>query len=275
MNLFSLQNKQRIKRLARRMGLLNLVNRVEYAYGNRITASSRQFYRHFVTPGSLCFDIGAHHGAKTRLFRQLGATVVAVEPLPDCFAVLEENFAMDQNVILWQGACGESQQVATIRRSPLNPQNSTLSSDFAESLGSDVEWEAISQIKVMTLDKLIAEYGVPSFCKIDTEGYEFVVLAGLSQPIRALSFEFHVNDLLTVEKCLTRLRILGYEKFNYTLDPREKFVAGNWISAEELPRELARCHPEAAGNVFAKLGPTTALRSNPAGKAAVAVLPKI
>ncbi len=95
MNLLSLQTKQRIKRLARTVGLLDLVNRVEYAYGNRITENSRQFYRAFIAPGALCFDIGAHQGAKTKLFRQLGATVVAVEPLPDCFAVLERAFSDD------------------------------------------------------------------------------------------------------------------------------------------------------------------------------------
>lgn len=107
MNLLSLQTKQRIKRLARRVGLLDLVNRVEYAYGSRVTENLREFYRAFIAPGSLCFGYWCAPSAKTRWFRELGATVVAVEPLPDCFAVLERSFSTDDKVSLLQDACGE------------------------------------------------------------------------------------------------------------------------------------------------------------------------
>jgi FkbM family methyltransferase len=41
-----------------------------------------------------------------------------------------------------------------------------------------------------TLDELIGKHGVPVFIKIDVEGFEEAVLQGLSQPVRALSFEF-------------------------------------------------------------------------------------
>ena len=43
---------------------------------------------------------------------------------------------------------------------------------------------------VTTLDRLIAQHGVPSFIKIDVEGFEDQVLAGLTHPVPALSFEF-------------------------------------------------------------------------------------
>jgi hypothetical protein len=43
----------------------------------------REFYRPFVKPGSLVFDIGANRGVHTREFLALGARVVAVEPIPE------------------------------------------------------------------------------------------------------------------------------------------------------------------------------------------------
>ena len=45
---------------------------------------------------------------------------------------------------------------------------------------------------VTTLDKLIEQYEVPSFIKIDVEGYELEVLKGLTRLVPALSFEFTV-----------------------------------------------------------------------------------
>ena len=42
-----------------------------------------RFYRQFVGPGTLCFDVGAHLGNRSRCWLNLGARVVAVEPQPD------------------------------------------------------------------------------------------------------------------------------------------------------------------------------------------------
>ena len=42
-----------------------------------------RFYGQFLSPGDLAFDLGAHVGNRVRVFRRLGARVVAVEPQPD------------------------------------------------------------------------------------------------------------------------------------------------------------------------------------------------
>ncbi|HLT12150.1 MAG TPA: FkbM family methyltransferase, partial [Micromonosporaceae bacterium] len=42
-----------------------------------------RFYRQFLAPGELGFDIGAHVGSRVRAWRRLDARVVAVEPQPD------------------------------------------------------------------------------------------------------------------------------------------------------------------------------------------------
>src|SRR5580765_390764 len=50
----------------------------------------REFYRQFVHRGSLVFDIGANVGERTQIFLDLGASVVAIEPVPSCLARLRE-----------------------------------------------------------------------------------------------------------------------------------------------------------------------------------------
>lgn len=253
MSLLALGTKQRIKRVARQVGLLNFANRIEYAYGNRVTPANLEFYRSFVPPGSLCFDIGAHCGGKTRLFRKLGARVIAVEPLADCCVTLQSKFGGDEQVTIIEGACGEVEQIATLHRSALNPQNSTLSDEFAGSLGSSVEWEDCDQIAVTTLDRLIEKYGLPAFCKIDTEGYELDVLKGLNRGIPAVSFEFHAQDLPRARKCVQRLAELGYRNFNYIYEPSEAFRAACWLTAAALADALERGDSEACGHIFARV----------------------
>src|SRR5277367_5145820 len=49
--------------------------------GNR-HRTLREFYSQFIRPGDLVFDVGANRGDRTEVFVQMGARVVAAEPLP-------------------------------------------------------------------------------------------------------------------------------------------------------------------------------------------------
>ncbi len=46
------------------------------------------FYAQFAGLGDLVFDIGANVGTRSKVFARLGCHVVAVEPQPDCAAIL-------------------------------------------------------------------------------------------------------------------------------------------------------------------------------------------
>ena len=58
------------------------------------------FYRQFLQPGDLAFDIGAHVGNRVRVFRRIGARVIAVEPQPDFVALLRKLYGRDSGVMI-------------------------------------------------------------------------------------------------------------------------------------------------------------------------------
>ena len=67
-----------------------------------------------------------------------------------------------------------------------------------------------------TLDELIAAHGEPAFCKIDVEGFEVEVLAGLTRPLRALSFEYLPMAHDAALAVLDRVGELGAYRYNYS-----------------------------------------------------------
>ena len=165
-------------------------------YGNPLKLRRmRRFYAQFIHPGDLCFDIGAHVGNRVLVWSLLGARIVAVEPQPACLALLRRLYGRSPRVTLVDQAIGAAAGRQALRISRAHPTVTTLSQSWIEAVQvstsfAGVEWEETTSVDVTTLDDLIVRYGAPAFCKIDIEGYEGAALAGLTQPLKALSFEF-------------------------------------------------------------------------------------
>src|SRR5882672_11778280 len=87
-------------------------------------------YRHFVRPGDLVFDIGAHVGDRVAAFRRLGARVVAVEPQPALHRTLRLLFGRDSRVALVPAAIGSTAGTIELKLNIDNPTVSTASDDF-------------------------------------------------------------------------------------------------------------------------------------------------
>jgi FkbM family methyltransferase len=220
-------------------------------------ARLRRFYSQFVAPGGLCFDIGAHAGNRVRCWRQLGARVIAIEPQPDFVRLLEWLFGRDSHVTIVPLAVGRSAGSAELLVSERTPTVTTLSRAWVEKVQRDpgfaaVKWTRGPEIEVVTLDMLIARHGTPEFIKIDVEGYEAEVLAGLTTPIRALSFEYLPAARGVAFECVDRLEGLGRYRFNWSLGESHRLVSEQWLDAAALRAHLgALSDRSVSGDIYA------------------------
>jgi FkbM family methyltransferase len=213
----------------------------------------------FVKPGDLAFDIGAHVGDRVSSFRRLGAQVVALEPQPGPARIIRLLHGRDPGVVLRQAAAGDRAGDVTLRINSANPTVSTASDDFVRAAHGAGGWEGQAwddaiTVPCVTLDSLIAEHGRPAFIKIDVEGFEDRALAGLSQPVPALSFEFTTIARDVAQRCLERLSALGPYRFNLALGESQRLEFQRWVNPDEMSAHLGQLPHEAnSGDVYAVL----------------------
>lgn len=219
------------------------------------------FYRRFVRPGDLCFDIGAHLGNHTAAWLSLGARVVAVEPQPDFAAFLRRLYGRHRDVTLSRLALGARPGRAVLHTSAATPTVSTLSESWIERVRptdgfAGVAWDGRLPVETTTLDALIERHGLPAFCKIDVEGAEVEVLAGLSRPLPRLCFEVLPAALPVARACLDRLATLGDYRFNLSLGERPRLRFADWCDAAHLRAALDSLPPDSrSGDIHAQLAP--------------------
>jgi FkbM family methyltransferase len=218
----------------------------------------RRLYGQFVGAGDLVFDIGAHAGNRVRAFAALGCQVVALEPQPDFARLLRALFAGSQIVVV-EAAVADVSGRRSLSISERTPTVTTLATEWRDARAGDpdfarVQWNRRIEIETTTLDRLIEQFGVPAFVKIDVEGSEPAVLAGLGRPVPALSFEYLPRALHEVQACLTRLVALGPYQFNWSIGESNQLASDRWLDASELLATLsapaARRRP---GDVYARL----------------------
>src|SRR4030042_6904810 len=197
--------------------LMNAVNRKKLL----------KFYSRFVKKDDLCFDIGANFGRRTEIFLKLGARVVAVEPQDACMQELQKKYGNNNRVILIKKAISDNHGEEELMISDSHTLSS-MSKEWIDSIKSSdmffvstqaFSWQKSAKVQVTTLNQLIKEYGKPSFCKIDVEGYEYKILKSLSESVGTISFEFTpTKEFIDLAMDIVKhLATISEVKFNYSL----------------------------------------------------------
>jgi FkbM family methyltransferase len=206
-----------------------------------------ELYRSLLPPRALCFDVGANIGEKSEALLRSGARVVAFEPNRLVLPELRARCGSNRAWTLVETALGSASGIAI-----LHAQRSHGKSSLAD------DWEegqiiANFPVPIVTLDAAIACFGLPDYCKIDVEGWELEVLNGLSQPIKLISFEFHLGekDVRYARSCLERLTRFGPSELNITPAETSTFLFEKWIPVDaflsQFPGNVIKSLP---GNLY-------------------------
>jgi FkbM family methyltransferase len=212
-----------------------------------------------IDAGDTVIDAGANVGYMTVLAATAagrGGRVLAFEPHPELFAVLQQNaaYAMRSGcrVEARQAALGETRGPALLRIPPSFADNDGMAT-LAD--GAPASTEAV-QVAVERLDDVI-DTGA-SVLKLDVEGFEASVLRGAQRllserRLRHIVFEDHDVDRSEVVRLLKasgyRLFAMGWSMRGLVVGPIER---GQLATPFEAPSFVATTEPDA---VIARTAP--------------------
>lgn len=218
-------------------------------------AESIAFLQSFIRPNDLVFDVGANIGKKAELYLACGARVICFEPQPECLAILYHKFKTNK-VVIEKRALAEKEGFLDLLQCSQANTISTFCKDWTEygRFAQNYKWDNKITVPVVTLDSMIDKYGLPRFCKIDVENFEYDVLKGLTQPIDYISFEFTHEYFDKAQQCVGYLKNLGYLEFNVALGEKSLFIFQRWLCAEEFLKVLGKVaeDKEVWGDIYAR-----------------------
>ncbi len=153
-------------------------------------------------PGDLAVDCGANMGVVTEKLAATGADVIAFEPDPYAFGILEQKFANKPNVTLVNAAVGVGTGTVRLMRADnfgANPEGASVKSTILDG-GRRIDAENSVEVPLIDFPSWVQEQvkarGEIAFVKMDIEGAELDILEKMDseqlfQNLRCLVAETH------------------------------------------------------------------------------------
>ena len=164
------------------LDLSNWPDRSTYFLGRWYDLQTQLIMRAVIRPNDVVIDVGANRGMFALSAAPLvgaGGTVVCFEPNPRCLAVLESSISANslKNVVVHKIGLGEFDGTLTLTVPLINSGEGTFGASLYD---GDHTYEVLVSVK--RGDDMLSTV-TPSFIKIDVEGFECRVLAGLGKTI--------------------------------------------------------------------------------------------
>ena len=204
------------------------------------------FLNALIHPDSLVFDIGANVGGMTNTYLNMGARVIAVEPVPAFAKKLRANYPAATVV---QKAVG-SQPKDAISIHISGTLSTIVPSQWWTGRFSHIKSNHAITVEMTTLSALIEEHGTPDYIKIDCEGYDLEVIRGLDVPVPALSFEYIQEQYDLARQSLSHLESLGFTRFNLMWGGMHPYLS-DYASADVLRGRLKTARTGMWGDIVA------------------------
>jgi len=171
-----------------------------------------QIFEKYVTPKSVVVEAGCHIGSHTLKLALLAQKVIALEPMPESYALLMANLQVnriDNVTVLERGLSDHAGTAQFAFFGKNNPGGSGLSDNPMGLPPKSVteRHDEIIKVKLITLDSL--QLKTLDFLKCDVEGYEEKLIQGAMETIK------RCRPIITMEVWSPPFHY-GHTDINYT-----------------------------------------------------------
>lgn len=236
-----------------------LYRRVELLLGLYETGSSRVVKR-IVRPGDICLDIGANVGYYTRLISDLigsSGKVIAFEPHPRVFSLLQKNVGYRPNVYLLPKAASDRVGRIDIYETPLESGGTSIFQSRSSMVPASIEKELyprarerkrdVYQVETITVDEALTSLGIKqvNFVKMDIEGAEILALRGMVKTLYqssqvSLLIEYYPDVQVAAGfnrlDMLNELYALSFDRISVISGSSAPIPISEFIGADGMPK---------------------------------------
>jgi FkbM family methyltransferase len=220
MNNFIYKNKSSLLKLKRAFNAALGIEIVKYPT-HELDRRIKLLQHHSI---DVIFDIGANIGQYGGEMRNLGfkGQILSFEPMKSAFQKLEKNAAGDSNWRVFNYSLGERDGQTTINVAKNSVSSSLL--DHLPQLTESAPQAAFVEKETIEIKKLDSVFdslnvsGKNIYLKIDTQGYEEMVLLGAEKTLEKvtgiqieMSFIPSYDGAMTFDIMKTKLNTLGFE----------------------------------------------------------------